>query len=93
MALEITDDNIKEILAQNDITVLDFFAPWCGPCKTVGPIIDQLAVENEGIAIGKVNVEENPDLAAEHKVRAIPAIIFYKNGTEVNRMMECLFNK
>ena len=66
MALEITDNNFKEILAEGKPVVIDFWAPWCGPCKMVGPIIEELAGEYEGKAlIGKCDVDENGDVAAE----------------------------
>ena len=63
MALEITDNNFKEILAEGSPVVIDFWAPWCGPCKMVGPIIDELAKEYEGkVIMGKCDVDENSDL-------------------------------
>ena len=66
MALEITDNNFKEILAEGSPVVIDFWAPWCGPCKMVGPIIDELAKEYEGkVIMGKCDVDENSDLPAE----------------------------
>lgn len=65
MALEITDNNFKEILAKGTPVVIDFWAPWCGPCKMVGPIIDELAKEYEGrVIMGKCDVDENSDLPA-----------------------------
>lgn len=87
MALEVTDGNIKEILTQNEITVLDFWAPWCGPCKTLGPIIEDLSKKNEGITIGKVNVDENSASAVEYGVRSIPTVIFFKNGEVVEKIV------
>ena len=72
MALEITDNNFKEILAEGSPVVIDFWAPWCGPCKMVGPIIDELAKEYEGkVIMGKCDVDENSDLPAEFGIRNI----------------------
>lgn len=87
MALIVSDDNIEEVLGQNEITVLDFWAPWCGPCKVLGPIVDDLANGNPTISIGKVNVEENTSSAQKYNVRAIPTVIFFKGGVEVERVM------
>ncbi len=64
MALEITDKNIAEITAQDKITLIDFWAPWCGPCRMIAPIIDQISEENTDINIGKMNVDENPESPA-----------------------------
>ena len=81
MALEITDNNFKEILAEGSPVVIDFWAPWCGPCKMVGPIIDELAKEYEGkVIMGKCDVDENSDLPAEFGIRNIPTVLFFKNG-------------
>jgi thioredoxin 1 len=86
MALEITDGNITEILKENKITIVDFWAQWCGPCRMLGPIIEQLAGENTDIAIGKLNVDENPTFSSVSGIRGIPTLIFYKDGVEVERL-------
>lgn len=88
MALEITDNNFKEILAEGKPVVIDFWAPWCGPCKMVGPIIEELAGEYEGKAlIGKCDVDENGDVAAEYGIRNIPTVLFFKNGELVDKQV------
>lgn len=87
MALEVTDGNIKEILEKNKITVLDFWAPWCGPCKMLGPIIDDLSANNQDITIGKINVDENSKTAIEYGVRNIPTILFFKNGEVIDKIV------
>ena len=88
MALEITDNNFKEILAEGSPVVIDFWAPWCGPCKMVGPIIDELAGEYEGkVLIGKCDVDENGDVAAEYGIRNIPTVLFFKNGELVDKQV------
>lgn len=88
MALEITDNNFKEILAKGTPVVIDFWAPWCGPCKMVGPIIDELAKEYEGrVIMGKCDVDENSDLPAEFGIRNIPTVLFFKDGALVNKQV------
>lgn len=88
MALEITDNNFKEILAKGTPVVIDFWAPWCGPCKMVGPIIDELAKKYEGrVIMGKCDVDENSDLPAEFGIRNIPTVLFFKDGALVDKQV------
>lgn len=86
MALEVTDSNIKELLAKGTPLVVDFWAPWCGPCKMISPIIDELAGEYEGrVLIGKLNVDDNSDTCEEYGIMNIPTLLLFKNGELVNR--------
>ena len=86
MALEITDQSIDEVLSQNEITVIDFWAAWCGPCKMLGPVIDQLSLDNPDIVIGKLDVMSNELTSRKYDITGIPCVIFFKNGEEVDRV-------
>jgi thioredoxin 1 len=87
MALEITEANYDEIVGNADKpVVLDFWAAWCGPCKMVGPLIEEMHNEYEGKAlVGKVDVDNNPGIAAKYGVRNIPTIVFLKGGELVDK--------
>lgn len=88
MATIITEKNFKEILAGSLPVVIDFSASWCGPCRMVAPIIEELATEYEGrVVIGKCDVDEEGDVAAEFGIRNIPAVLFFKNGELVDKQI------
>ena len=85
--IDLNKNNIKENI-QEGVVLVDFWAPWCGPCRMLAPAIDQLAEEFENKAkICKVNTEEEPDLTSEYQVRSIPTILFFKNGELVDQMI------
>ena len=80
-AIFVSNENFESEVLKSDIPVLvDFWAPWCGPCQMLGPIIEDIAEENADIKVCKVNVEENPDLAVQYKIMNIPTIVAFKNG-------------
>ncbi|MBO4529160.1 MAG: thioredoxin [Paludibacteraceae bacterium] len=86
MAVKITDANYEEIAATDKLILIDFWAQWCGPCRMLSPTIDDLANEYEGKAvIGKVDVDDNPDIAEKFSIRNIPTILFVKNGEVVDK--------
>jgi len=89
MAFQFTDANFKkEALEADKLVLVDFYADWCGPCKMMAPIIDELAKEYEGIIkIGKLNVDDNPDTAKQYRVMSIPTIIIFKNGEAVDTLV------
>ena len=86
MAVVITDANYEEMAGKGQLLVIDFWAQWCGPCRSIAPVIEELASEFEGRAIiGKVDVDDNPDIVSNFGIRNIPAIIFIKNGEVVDK--------
>ena len=89
MALEFTDANYKEEVLNSDQPVLvDFWAEWCGPCKMLGPVIDELAAEFDGKAkIGKVDIDTNRDAAVTYGIQSIPTVLIFKNGEIANKFV------
>jgi thioredoxin 1 len=88
MALVLTDENFKSYLESGKPIVVDFWAEWCGPCRMVGPIVEELAREYEGkVVIGKMDVDENTDTPAEYGIRNIPTILFFKGGELVDKQV------
>jgi len=89
MATQLTDSNFKELVLDSDkVAIVDFWAEWCGPCKAIGPMIEELSKEYEGKAIvGKVDVDSNPETAMKYGIRNIPTILFIKNGEVVDKQV------
>jgi len=87
--VEITDSNFEsEVLKSDKLTLVDFWAPWCGPCKVIAPLVEELANDYEGkVKFTKLNVDDNPNTATTYGIRGIPTIIFYKNGEVVEQVV------
>ena len=86
--LTITKDNFEELVLKSEKTVLlDFWASWCGPCRMVSPIVDEIAKENPNITVGKINVDEQPELAASFSIMSIPALFVIKQGKIANQII------
>src|SRR5690554_847936 len=88
MALQITDANIEEVLKTDQLVIIDFWAEWCGPCKMVGPIIEQISEEyKESVTVGKLDVDNNDDTTSKYGIRNIPTVLFIKNGEVVDKVV------
>lgn len=83
--LQITDQNIEELLSSNSAVVIDFWADWCAPCRMIGPIVEELSKDNSDIIIGKLDIMENKRASARYNVTSIPTIIYFKDGKEIER--------
>lgn len=89
MEIKLSTENFeKEVLKTEKPVLVDFYADWCGPCNAMAPVIEELAKELEGkVKVGKINVDENPDIAVEYNVMSIPTLIVFKNGKEEKRLV------
>jgi thioredoxin 1 len=89
--VHLTNENFElEVLKNSGVTLVDFWASWCGPCKMIGPVLDELAVEMTDAKIAKVNVDDEQELAAKFGIRSIPTLIIFKNGEKVEQMVGVL---
>lgn len=87
-AIEITDKNFEEIIKSDTPVLIDFWAEWCGPCKMIAPVVEELASEYKGKAvIGKVDVDSNPEVSAKFGIRSIPTLLVFKNGEVVDKQI------
>lgn len=86
---QVTDESFAELLDNSELPILiDFFATWCGPCKAIGPILDEFAGENQGkVKVVKLNVDENPRTPAKYGVRGIPTLILFNQGKEIDKIV------
>lgn len=86
MEITLTDQNFKEEISSG-LVLVDFWAPWCGPCRMLAPVIEEIANELKDVKIGKLNVDENPQTAGEFQIMSIPAVILFKDGEVVETLI------
>lgn len=86
--IELSKENFEKEIKDNKVVVIDFWAAWCGPCRTLSPILDELSEEMKGkVTFCKVNVDDNQELAAQHQIVSIPTVLIYKNGSQVDQFI------
>ena len=87
MAIKVTKENFNDLINEDKLTLVDFYADWCGPCRALGPVIEEIASELTHVNIGKLNVDDDSDIASKYGVRSIPTMIIFKGGKEIDRLV------
>ena len=85
--IKVTNENFKEVINSKHTVLIDFYADWCGPCRMLGPVLEEISNEKNDVVIGKINVDDSRELANQFGIRSIPTMIVFKNGSEVDRMI------
>ena len=88
--VDATDANFENTVQKNDLVLIDFWAPWCGPCRALAPVLEEIASENSNLVVAKMNTDENPNIATQHGIMSIPTMMIFKKGELVDRLVGAL---
>jgi len=88
--IKVTDADFQETINNNNLVLIDFWAPWCGPCKAIAPVLEEISDEHSNVVIAKMNTDENPTISSQHGIMSIPTMMIFKNGQLVDRLVGAL---